>query len=232
MTAALLMGIAIALVGVAIAAVPVPVLAVRRRPAGGVFCRRRLGVPRIGTAVAQRDRHADEFFDVAQEGHLLAVAQRDRDACGAGARGTADAVHIGLRYVRQVVVYHMTDAVDVDAARGDIGGDQRPHLALAKRRQHALALALRFVAVDRLGGDAGADQALHHLVGAMFGPSEDQRAVDRLLAQYVDQDRRLGGAIDANDALLDAFDRGGDRYNRNLGRVAQHLPGELGDGAR
>src|ERR1700730_1303846 len=122
MTAALLMRIAIALVGVAIAAVPVPVLAMGRRPAGGVLCRHGLGVPRIGASVAQRYRHADEFFDVAQERHLFAVAQRDRDAGGAGARGTADAVHIGLRYVRQVVVYHMTDAVDVDAARGDVGG--------------------------------------------------------------------------------------------------------------
>src|ERR1700722_2883724 len=132
-------------------------------------------------------------------------------------------MHIGLRYVRQVVVYHMTDAIDIDAARGDVGGDQRPHLALAKRRQHAFALALRFVAVDRLGGDAGPHQALHHLVGAMFGPGEDQRAVDGLLAQHVDQDRRLGGAIDANDALLDGFDRGGVRHDRNLSRVAENI---------
>ena len=56
------MGIAVALMGIAIAAVPVPVLAMRRRPGGGVLCRRRLGVPRIGTAVAQRYRHANEFF--------------------------------------------------------------------------------------------------------------------------------------------------------------------------
>src|SRR5580700_8802633 len=147
LTATLLVGIAIALMGIAIAAVPVAVFAMGRRPCG-VFCRHRLGVPRIGAAVAQRNGHADELFDVAQERDLLAIAQRDRDARGAGARGAADAVHIGLRYVRQVVVYHMTDAVDVDAARGDIGRDQRPDLALAKRRQHALALALRFVAVD------------------------------------------------------------------------------------
>ena len=73
---------------------------------------------------------------------------------------------------------------------------------------------------------------LHHLVGAVLGPGEDQRAVDRLLAQHVDEHCSLGGAIDANDALLDLFDRGGDRHDRNLGRVAQHLRGEVGDGAR
>src|SRR5579864_5403423 len=210
MTAALL-------VGIAVAAVPVPILAVRRRPGGGVFRRRRLGAPRIGAAIAQRNRQADQLFDVAQERHLLAVAQRDGDACGAGARGAADAMHIGLRHVRQVVIDDVADAVDVDAARGDVGGDQRPDLAVAKRRQHPLALVLRFVAVDRLGGDAGADQTAHDFVGAVLGPGEDQRAVDGLLAQYVDERCRLGGAIDANDALLDLFHRGGGRYDRNSG---------------
>src|SRR3984893_9437241 len=190
------------------------------RTAGTALYGLRFVTPRMRTLVGHGDRDADQLLDIAQERHLLAVAQRDRDAGGAGARGAADAVHIGLRYVRQVVVYHMTDAVDIDAARGDVGGDQRPHLALAKRRQHALALALRFVAVDRLGGDAGAHQALHHLVGAGFGPGEDQRAGDGVPGRQVDQDRRLGGAIDADDALLDTFDRGGVRHDRNLGRVA------------
>src|SRR5580700_10934791 len=71
MTAALLVGIAIALMGIAIATVPVPVLAMGRRPGGGVFCRHGLGVPRIGAPVAQRNGHADKFLDIAQERDLL-----------------------------------------------------------------------------------------------------------------------------------------------------------------
>ena len=51
-------------------------------------------------------------------------------------------------------------------------------------------------------------------------------------SQHVDQDCRLRGAVDADDALLDALDRGGDRRYRDLDRVAQHLRGEFGDGAR
>jgi hypothetical protein len=43
----------------------------------------------------------------------------------------------------------VTDAVHVDAARGNIGGDKCFHLAAAKSGEHALALTLRFVAVDR-----------------------------------------------------------------------------------
>ena len=56
----------------------------------------------------------------------------------------------------------------VDAARGDIGGDQGFHVAPAKRREHALALTLRFVAVDRLGGDAGLGQLADDLDGAVL----------------------------------------------------------------
>ena len=60
---------------------------------------------------------------------------------GAGAAGAADAMHVGFGYVGQFVVHHVADAVDVDAARGDIGGDQDAYLAAAERREHALALA-------------------------------------------------------------------------------------------
>ena len=56
------------------------------------------------------------------------VAERDRDALRAGARGAADAVHVALRDVRQVVVDDVADAVDVDAARRDVGRDQRASL--------------------------------------------------------------------------------------------------------
>ena len=60
-----------------------------------------------------------------RNGRSSRVAERDRDAVGAGARGAADAVHVALRDVRQVEVDDVADAVDVDAAGGDVGRDQR-----------------------------------------------------------------------------------------------------------
>ena len=84
----------------------------------------------------------------------------------------------------------MADAVDVDAAGGNVGGDQRADLAGAECRQHPLAVVLRLVAVNGVGGDAGPGEALHHLVGAMLGAGEDQRAVDRLLLQQLRQQAR------------------------------------------
>src|SRR6185437_3683634 len=120
-------------------------------------------------AVFPRQADTDQLFDVAQIGQFLAARdQRDRDALGAGARGAADAVDIGLRNVRKVEIDHMADAVDVDAAGGNVGGDQRADFAGAEGRQHALPVVLRLVAVDGVGGDAGPGEALHHLVGAVL----------------------------------------------------------------
>src|ERR1700761_1285306 len=84
---------------------------------------RRFRAVRVAAPIGHRQRYADEPLDVAQERRLLAVAQRNRDALGAGARGPADAVHVSLRDIWQIEIHHVADAVDVDAARGDIGGD-------------------------------------------------------------------------------------------------------------
>src|SRR5205085_3414949 len=110
-----------------------PVLAIRMRrmvatraivrAAGVLGALARLRRARRGLAF-RGDGQADQLLDGAQVGNLLAVDQRDRYAGGAGARGAADTMHVGLGLVRQVVVDHMADAVDVDAARRDVGRDE------------------------------------------------------------------------------------------------------------
>ena len=203
----------------------------RRRAAGTVLALRGRGVAAARrAAVFARQRDADQPFDVAQIRHLLGARdQRDRDALGAGARGAADAVDIGLGHVRQVEIDDMADAVDVDAAGGDVGGDQGADFAGAERGERALAVVLRLVAVDGVGGDAGPGEALHHLVGAVLGAGEDQRAVDRLLLQELRQQRGLRRVIDLDDALGDALDGRGDRRHRDPRGIAQHRFRELGD---
>ena len=59
---------------------------------------------------------------------LVDADQRDRLALRAGAAGAADAVHVVLGHVGQLVVDDVRQLVDVDAARGDVG-----------RHQHAAA---------------------------------------------------------------------------------------------
>ena len=67
------------------------------------------------------------------------VAERDRDAGRAGAGGAADAVDVGLGHVRQIEVDDVRDAVDVDAARRDVGRDQHAACAGLEAGERPLA---------------------------------------------------------------------------------------------
>src|SRR6185437_4943592 len=81
--------------------------ALRRAPPGRTRRLRRTGRGPRRRALRQRidrDALARQLLDVAEIGPLLAVAERDRDALGAGPGGAADAVDIGLRDIGQVVV--------------------------------------------------------------------------------------------------------------------------------
>ena len=55
-----------------------------------------------------------------------------------GPAGAADPVHVGLVVVGALVVDHVGDPLDVDAAGGDVGGDQDVDLALAEPLQRLL----------------------------------------------------------------------------------------------
>src|SRR5271170_2136827 len=166
----------------------------RARPVRGG----RFGAARMHAKVSHGNGKANEFLDVTNQRQFVAFAQRDGDALRSSPRRAADAMHVGFRNVRQIEIDNMAYAVDIDAPRRNVGGDKRPDLALAKRREHAFALPLGFVAVDRLGGNAGADQPAHDLVGAMLGPREDQGAVYFLGPKHIDQHAGLCGTIDAD----------------------------------
>ena len=85
---------------------------------------------------------------------VLGDDERDGFALGAGAAGAADAVHVVLGDVRQVEVDDVRQRLDVEAARGDVGGHQHAQLVVLEARERARARVLALVAVDRLGLDA------------------------------------------------------------------------------
>src|SRR5262249_51659439 len=69
------------------------------------------------------DRYPNQLLDVAQEHSLFRTAKRNGHTIGSGAGRAADPMHIRFRHVGQIEIHDMADAVDVDAARGDVGGD-------------------------------------------------------------------------------------------------------------
>ena len=108
--------------------------------------------------------------------HLVADDESDDDAARPGARCAARTVGEVGGDLGQVVVDDATDIVDVDAAGGDIGGDEHggaPGLEVGER---LLALRLAQAAVDGRGVHLALDELLGHAVGAVLGAGEHDGA--------------------------------------------------------
>src|ERR1700722_2153817 len=169
---------ALAMTPVVAVAVVALLLAARLVAAVRRLRRRTMGPMHRGKAVIGHhgELAAREIFDVTQKSPLRSVAERDRHAVGAGARGAADAMDITLGHVGDVGVKSGGDAVDVHAPSGDVGRHQNAYFAVAEIAERALARPLRLVAVDGLGLDAAAGESLGDPVGAVLGAGEDQSA--------------------------------------------------------
>ena len=109
----------------------------------------------------------------------------------AGPAGAAGAVDVVLVVGGRVEVHDAGDAVDVDAAGGDVGGDEGVHSPRRERREGPLALGLAAVAVDGRGVDAGLVQLLGEAVGAVLGAAEHDGRPARARRSAVG-DRRRG----------------------------------------
>ena len=196
-----------------------------RRHDGGV----QLGQRLVVAAVDRGYLLARDLLDVLQQLHLVAGDEADGGAVLARAGRAADAVDIGLRHIGQLEVHHVGDLVHVDAARGDVGGDQDAQLAVLERLKRALALRLALVAVDGAGLDAARFQIGRDLVGAVLGLGEDQAARIGRVGEQFGQQGALLALLDPDHRLLDALDRGGLRRDLDLDRILQQLAGQLAD---
>ena len=99
---------------------------------------------------------------------LAALHQRDDQAGGPRPGRSAGAVQVVLVVVRRVELNHQVDVVHMDAASGDVGGDQDPRVPGGERVQGPLPLVLVAVAVDSRGVDSGPGQLLGQPVRAML----------------------------------------------------------------
>ena len=160
----------------------------------------------------------DQALDVAQEHVLVDAHERDRLAFGAGAARAADAVHVVLGHVRQVVVDDVRQLVDVDAARRDVGGDHHLDLAGLEVRQRARARVLALVAVQRDGADAVAVQRLTSLSAPCLVRVNTRTCRQRWWPTRYASSSLLSLAVHRVHALRDRVDGGVGR--RHLDRAA------------
>ena len=110
--------------------------------------------PRAQFGDGRHRSHVDllfrEAFNAAQQPVLARFGEGDGGSGTARAAGSADAMHVGFRGRRHVVVHHVREVLDVEPARRHVGRHEQVGLAAAKQLHHAIALALFHPAVERL----------------------------------------------------------------------------------
>jgi len=163
-------------------------------------------------------------FDFVQIVGFLRGGEGGGHAAGGGASGAADAVDEVFGFFGHVVVDDVGDVGDIDAAGGDVGGDEDAVVSLSEAAQGGVALGLGAVAVDLDGVVSGALEAAGDAVGSMLGANEDEEAavvraeeVLEELLLFVDRDLK-GLELDVGRGLEDRADFDADRVAEVVAR--------------
>lgn len=120
---------------------------------------------------------ADQLFNVRELCFFVEIAKGDGNSLQPGPACAPDAVHIGLRHIRQIIIDHAGQLVDIDASGRYIRCDQYPQLFILKIVQRPLPGALGFIAVDRLGDHITLRQLPDHPVRPVLRARKYQRRV-------------------------------------------------------
>src|SRR5450830_55459 len=158
----------------------------------------------------------DEAFDVVQKIMLIDADQRHGRAGSASAAGAADTMDVIFRHIRQIVIDHVRQLVDVDAACGDIGRNQGLQFTVLEFTQGTGTRSLALVAVDCHGGDIVALKLFYQLVGAMLGTGKHQHLIPGIGLHQMRQQWMLFVASNRMDLLTDHF------YGRVAARHFDH----------
>ena len=114
---------------------------------------------------------------------LARVAEGERRAACACARGAADAVNVAFRLVGQLVVDHMGDIGNIDTACGDIGRNENAYATVAEGLKRPHPRALRLVALERRGAEPRLHKIAANAISTALGTGKDQDAVHDLIGK-------------------------------------------------
>ena len=163
------------------------------------------------------------------------LRQRDRDALSSRPPDTSDAVDVGLRRRRHLVVDDVGELIDVETTGSDVGGHEQLGGSTAHPPHDTVALLLAHAAVERFGAIAATVERLGQLVDFGAGPAEHdgrRRCLD------VEDPAECSGLVRAGDDVRAlAYERRLARRGRgsrdlDAHRVVQVAAGDAGDPGR
>jgi len=144
------------------------------RCAAAVLARRVEHRRRNRTQVRNRNLSVQQLFDVADFSSLFAENQGYRATGLTGSARSADSVNVVLGVLRNIPVHDERDGLDVNAAGGDVGGDQNAVVSGAETFHCRLALGQGSVGVKFTGVVTHFANDDRELAGAVAGTGEDE----------------------------------------------------------
>src|SRR5258708_34895037 len=115
----------------------------------------------------------------------------------------------------------------MQAAGGDVGGNQHLEATFLKSAQRAVALRLRAIAVNHGGGEAVAGQVLRQALGATLGAGKDE-SLSFFGIEKLAENVELFAGTDFVGFELYAFSGLQDRAERNADWIAHVFVHESG----
>ena len=167
-----------------------------------------------------------EAFDIFKQRQFFLHHERHGLTGSACAPSATDAMHVIFRHIRQFVIHHIRQLIDVDAARRDVGRDQHLQRASFKFAQRFHARALALVAVNGHRRDARFFELLSKAISAVFGTRKDERLRPVTRFHKVNEELGFVRFIHAYHRLLDHLNRGVATCHFNHLRVIEQTIGE------
>src|SRR5262245_17988349 len=89
-------------------------------------------------------------LDLSNQKNFASADKRNRQATSPGATRSADSVNVVLAIIRQVVIEHDLDVIDVETTSRNIGSNQEFNAGGSKFFHHAIASRLRHSSMDAI----------------------------------------------------------------------------------
>ena len=178
------------------------------------------------------DALADQLLDGLDGLLVRRRHQRDRGAGASGAAGAADAVDVVVGVMGNVEIEDVAHRGNIEAAGGDVGGDEQRQLALAELVQRGEAGGLFHVAVQGADGEAVLLQGFGELRDFALAVAEDDRVLEVFgLAQQGAEHFALLPVVagDGDLRLGDGGCGGGRLGDLDLHRIMQEGLGDAAD---
>merc|ERR1711963_277185 len=141
--------------------------------------------------------------------------------------GTTNAVNIIVDVMREIIVDHMEDVVDIQTTSSHISGDENGTFLRAEELESSFTFALVAITMNSNGGVTLVVQEVFNVVAVALGLNEDQRKT-RDSIQKVKESLLLVAFVHADDALANRL--GGRTHTTHLQKISSQLLNLSGEG--